>query len=89
VTLRVVDRGPGIARDRRDEVFHAFQRLDDSSGIEGTGLGLAVAHGFITLMGGEIMVEDTPGGGTTMVVVLPRDGGPTVPDSPVSEDLAR
>jgi two-component system sensor histidine kinase KdpD len=89
VTLRVVDRGPGISRERRQEVFRAFQRLDDTSGIEGTGLGLAVAHGFVTLMGGSILVEDTPGGGTTMVVLLPRDGAPTADDSPVSEDPTR
>ena len=75
VTVRVVDRGPGIPRDRQSEVFRAFQRLDDSSGIEGTGLGLAVAHGFVALMGGDLAVEDTPGGGTTMVVTLPREGG--------------
>jgi two-component system sensor histidine kinase KdpD len=35
------------------------------------GLGLAVARGFVIAMGGELLVEDTPGGGTTMVVSLP------------------
>jgi len=35
-----------------------------------SGLGLAVARGFVEAMGGEITVEDTPGGGLTMVVSL-------------------
>jgi two-component system sensor histidine kinase KdpD len=37
------------------------------------GLGLAVAKGFIEAMGGSLSVDDTPGGGCTMVVSLPRD----------------
>jgi two-component system sensor histidine kinase KdpD len=70
VDLRVVDRGPGIPPDQRDRVFEPFQRLGDQSNDSGTGLGLAVARGFIAAMGGEITVEDTPGGGLTVVVSL-------------------
>jgi len=70
VDLRVVDRGPGIPPDQRDRVFQPFQRLGDQSSDSGTGLGLAVARGFIDAMGGEITVEDTPGGGLTVVVNL-------------------
>ncbi len=71
VTLFVVDHGPGIPVRDRDRVFAPFQRLGDRSAGSGTGLGLAVAKGFIELMDGEVSVEDTPGGGTTMVVTLP------------------
>jgi two-component system sensor histidine kinase KdpD len=70
VDLRVVDRGPGIPPDQRERVFEPFQRLGDQSNGTGTGLGLAVARGFVEAMGGEITVEDTPGGGLTMVVSL-------------------
>jgi two-component system sensor histidine kinase KdpD len=70
VDLRVVDRGPGIPPDQRDLVFQPFQRLGDQSKDGGTGLGLAVARGFIGAMGGEITVEDTPGGGLTVIVSL-------------------
>jgi two-component system, OmpR family, sensor histidine kinase KdpD len=70
VDLRVVDRGPGIPADQRERVFLPFQRLGDQSNGTGTGLGLAVARGFVEAMGGTIMVEDTPGGGLTMVVSL-------------------
>jgi len=68
--LRVVDQGPGIPLDQRDRMFQPFQRLGDQSSNTGTGLGLAVARGFIDAMGGELTVEDTPGGGLTVIVGL-------------------
>ncbi len=71
VHLRVIDRGPGIPMADRQRVFEPFQRLGDRSNGAGVGLGLAVAQGFIRAMGSDLYVEDTPGGGTTMVVTLP------------------
>jgi two-component system sensor histidine kinase KdpD len=71
VDVRVVDRGPGVPPVDRQRLFLPFQRLGDSTQNEGVGLGLAVAKGFVEAMGGEIEVEDTPGGGLTFVVRLP------------------
>ncbi len=68
VDVRVVDHGPGIPQADRDRVFEPFQRTTDHGG--GVGLGLAIAQGFLDAMGGELSIEDTPGGGTTMVVRL-------------------
>lgn len=70
VDVRVVDRGPGVPLPDRADLFVPFQRLGDSSHGEGVGLGLAVAKGFVEAMGGEIEVEDTPGGGLTVVLRL-------------------
>jgi two-component system, OmpR family, sensor histidine kinase KdpD len=71
VLIRVVDRGPGIAPAERERVFQPFQRMDDSpSHGAGVGLGLAVARGFTRAMGGELTIDDTPGGGTTMIIEL-------------------
>jgi len=70
VDVLVVDRGPGIPLVLRDDVFRPFQRLGDRSNGSGVGLGLAVARGFVEAMGGRIAVEDTPGGGVTMVISL-------------------
>ena len=70
VDLRVVDRGPGVSRDERDRMFVPFQRLGDSPQGASVGLGLAVARGFVEAMGGAVEVEDTPGGGLTMVFRL-------------------
>jgi len=69
--LRIVDRGPGIPAERRDQVFTPFQRLGDTDNETGLGLGLALSKGFVEGMDGTLEVEDTPGGGVTMVVTLP------------------
>jgi two-component system sensor histidine kinase KdpD len=72
IHLRVVDRGAGIPRDQRDAVFQPFQRLGDGgrASYDGIGLGLAVTKGFIDAMGGEVLIDDTPGGGATVVITL-------------------
>jgi two-component system sensor histidine kinase KdpD len=70
VQLRVVDRGPGIPEQDRQRVFQPFQRLGDSA-PGGVGLGLAVAHGFLGAMGAMIDIEETPGGGATVMISLP------------------
>jgi two-component system sensor histidine kinase KdpD len=70
VDLRVVDRGPGVPRTERERMFRPFQRLGDTPQDDGVGLGLAVAKGFVEAMDGEIEVEDTPGGGLTVVLRL-------------------
>jgi two-component system sensor histidine kinase KdpD len=69
VDLRVIDHGPGISAASREQVFQPFQRLGDRGGT-GVGLGLAVARGFVRAMEGELLIEDTPEGGTTAVVSL-------------------
>jgi two-component system sensor histidine kinase KdpD len=71
VELRVIDHGPGIPEADRQRVLQPFQRLGDSR-PGGVGLGLAVADGFLTAMGATIDIDDTPGGGATMTIGLPR-----------------
>ncbi len=76
VVLRVIDRGPGIPPADRDRVFQPFQRLGDARGRggAGVGLGLAVARGFTEATGGELQLDDTPGGGTTMTFAFAESG---------------
>ena len=71
VEVIVVDQGPGIPPEDRERMFEPFQRLDDT-GSGGLGLGLAVARGLTEALGGTLSAEDTPGGGLTMVLSLPR-----------------
>ena len=70
VQLRIVDAGPGVPDDRKDAIFQPFQREGDTDNTTGIGLGLALSRGFVEGMGGTLTVEDTPGGGLTMVVTL-------------------
>jgi two-component system sensor histidine kinase KdpD len=70
ICLRVIDRGPGIPVAQRDHIFEPFSRVGDRSNDAGVGLGLAVAHGFVTAMHGDISVDDTPGGGLTVTIML-------------------
>ncbi|HEV8625485.1 MAG TPA: ATP-binding protein, partial [Acidimicrobiia bacterium] len=51
--------------------FAPFQRLGDTAAGSGVGLGLAVARGFVQAMRGTVEIEDTAGGGTTVVISLP------------------
>lgn len=67
--LLVIDHGPGVPAEARERIFQPFQRLGDRGG-SGVGLGLAIASGFVEAMGGELHVEDTPGGGSTFRVLV-------------------
>ncbi len=75
LVLIVDDHGPGIAPSEREHVFERFARGEDPS-VPGTGLGLALVREHVRLHGGEVHVEDAPGGGARFVVTLPRSPAP-------------
>jgi two-component system sensor histidine kinase KdpD len=77
IEIRIADQGPGIPPAERQAVFAPFQRRDDRTpnAGAGVGLGLAIARGFAEAMNGSLELEDTPGGGLTAVVALPRAPG--------------
>lgn len=71
--VRVVDRGPGIPRNRRDAMLHPPPPDADGGadpGTGGLGLGLALANSFAEAMGAHLTIGDTPGGGTTVTLSL-------------------
>jgi two-component system sensor histidine kinase KdpD len=70
--VRVIDHGEGIPPTARTQLFFPFYGLRERGERLGPGLGLAIAKGFLSLMSGEIWIEDTPGGGATFAFSLPR-----------------
>jgi PAS domain S-box-containing protein len=88
MVIRVRDTGYGIAPADVDQVFMPFERLDaDRRGIEGAGVGLALAKRLTEAMGGAIGVESTPGEGSTFFLVLRTTGPETaVVDEPLPVD---
>jgi signal transduction histidine kinase len=78
--VMVSDDGAGIPEVDRAKVFDRFTRLDEARGRDagGSGLGLAIVRELVQRTGGTLALEDAPGGGLLVHVVLPRptDGAP-------------
>lgn len=67
------DDGPGIPQDQREEVFRPFFRIEGSRNpaTGGVGLGMTIARDAIRSHGGDVALEDAPGGGLRVKVSLP------------------
>ena len=73
IRLEVVNHGPTIPAEERERIMEPFyQSRDGRSVMGGVGLGLAIAHGIVAVHDGALTVADTPGGGATFVIRLPR-----------------
>jgi signal transduction histidine kinase/HPt (histidine-containing phosphotransfer) domain-containing protein len=72
VRLSVKDTGIGMSPEVQARVFQPFEQagMDTQRLYGGTGLGLAISRRLAQMMGSDIVVESTPGIGTTMVVTL-------------------
>lgn len=66
----VTDNGPGIPEDKQRRLFDRF--YTSSKRGSGVGLGLSIARGIVERHGGSLLVESTPGQGSTFVITLPR-----------------
>src|SRR6202022_2971354 len=71
VTVRVVDRGPGVPAEMRDRLFNRFVKGPAMAG-DGTGLGLAITRGLVEAHAGTIALEDGKPGETTFRFPIPR-----------------
>lgn len=73
IVILIDDDGPGIPKDKREDVFKPFFRLEQSRNIDtgGVGLGLAIARDAIHQHGGKINLKDSPKGGLRVVIRLP------------------
>ena len=71
----IIDQGPGIPRHLREKVVAPFQQLGDARSADGVGLGMSIAQGFVQAMHGRLELDDTPGGGLTVIIALPIAAG--------------
>lgn len=74
VTIRVLDEGLGIPEEEFEHAFEPFVRGESSRSREtgGTGLGLGIARNIARAHGGDLVLQNRPGGGLEAILTLPR-----------------
>jgi PAS domain S-box-containing protein len=86
--IKVRDTGPGIKTLDQSKLFTPFERLGaEQTGVEGTGLGLALSKRLLEMMGGSIGVENNKDRGATFWMDLPLVPDPVAQLKTAVEDL--
>lgn len=75
VLIRVEDRGPGVPAEQRDAIFRRGVRGRGNTESPGSGLGLYVSRRLMRDQGGDLWLEERPGGGSVFVAALPAGEG--------------
>ena len=81
-TMKVSDTGMGMTEDMMKRIYLPFERAASAENADGYGLGLPIAHGIVTMLGGTINVESELNKGTTFTVTLPLP----VTNEPIEEE---
>lgn len=72
VWFSVKDQGKGIPLEDHEKIFERFHRLNSTNNIQGIGLGLYLTKRFVELHDGKIILESSPGHGSSFMVQLPN-----------------
>jgi CheY-like chemotaxis protein len=83
VWFSLADTGPGISGEMLNRVFDPY--LTTKSEAQGTGLGLAVVDGIVSVHGGRIEVDNRLGSGVEFKIFLPREEADTATPEPTTE----
>ncbi|HYN79112.1 MAG TPA: response regulator, partial [Lamprocystis sp. (in: g-proteobacteria)] len=75
IGFAVCDTGIGVDPEAREHIFEAFRQADNTTTrrFGGTGLGLAISNQLVTMMGGDLDLESTPGQGSSFSFVIPLE----------------
>jgi PAS domain S-box-containing protein len=78
IFFEVRDTGVGVPEEKREEIFREFVQADSSHArrFGGSGLGLAISRRLVKAMGGDIGIDDVPGGGSRFWFTLPATTSP-------------
>jgi two-component system sensor histidine kinase KdpD len=76
--VAVLDRGPGLPPEVREDVFQKFRR-GKGARAGGLGLGLSIVRGFVVAQGGNVVAADNPEGGAQFTIFLPLGSHSMVP----------
>ena len=82
IALAVRDRGPGIPKAEQERVFREFYRSPTAytTGVEGTGLGLALVKRHVEAQGGAVELDSEPGQGATFTLLFAEaEGSEAIP----------
>lgn len=82
VECRIADQGPGFTDEDKAHMFRRYSRLSarPTAGEPSTGLGLSIVKKLTEAMHGRLLLESTPGEGSTFIVRLPKPRRPTEED---------
>lgn len=89
LAFSVTDRGCGIPEEHQQAVFERFESRAKGSGHRGAGLGLSIVKSLVELHGGSVLLTSTPGRGTEVTALFPREQeGFTAPQADAGAEAA-
>lgn len=78
VEILVIDSGIGISKNEIIHVCDRFYRGDQSRSSLGNGLGLSLVKSIVQALNGEVVIQSTPGKGSTFTIILPKENSSSV-----------
>ena len=89
LTLVVEDTGTGMTEKEQQRVFGAFERLSNAAAKDGFGLGLAIVHNIVVMLGGKIRLESEKGKGSRFTIKIPMQTAEELPEQTIQTYIHR